>query len=89
MIDNFSPHNNYPNEIEYFSSWTTNAYREIYRNLLGFDVFDILTNATATNTDLFHYYAANSFVANNTSLTNSNKPVLHRTTSAWSECSAT
>jgi len=87
MSNNYLPGMNHPDDIEYFSSWTIYTFPLIYVNFLGFDAFDSLTNATAANADLFHYYAANSFRPTNTSFTNSNNHVLRQTTSTWIESS--
>lgn len=80
MISNYATGN-----IDYFSSWTINGSPVISRNLFRYDQFDIPANATVTNADLSLFYEENSFGVKNTSLTNSNNKILHRTTSAWNE----
>lgn len=90
-IDDFSPTQNNPSEIEYFSgSWTIGGTAVIWRNLFRFDLSQLPANAVIQSAYMNLYFAPlNNFGANDTSLTNSNQSVLQRIDGAWNENSVT
>jgi Secretion system C-terminal sorting domain/TGF-beta propeptide len=91
-IDNYSPSNNYPNEIEMASrAWTISSTPVTWRSLFKFNLSCIPPNATVTNANLTLFYAAQNNFGNaqHSSLSSSDESVLQRVTSWWSENTVT
>ena len=91
-IDNYYPNSNTPNDIDYNTcGWTISGRPVVWRNFFRFDLTCIPPNATILNADLNLYYAAVNNYGNtrHSSLSHSNKAILSRLTSYWSENTVT
>jgi hypothetical protein len=91
-VDNYTPGNNYPNEIEYASrAWTISSTPVTWRSFFKFDLSCIPPNATVVSSTLSLFYANTNNFGNamHSSLSSSNESLLQRVTSAWTENTVT
>src|SRR6266496_4660092 len=91
-IDDYTPGNNYPSEIELASrAWTISSTPVTWRSLFKFNLSCIPPNATVTSANLNLFYATQNNFGNaqHSSLSSSDESVLQRSTSWWSENTVT
>ena len=82
MADDYLLRNNHSDDAEYFSSWTIFSLPVMWKTLFRFDLTDLPSNSTATNTHLIQYYSSiKNFGTSDTALIHSNE--------RWNEATVT